>query len=360
MEFSQTLFKLDSLQRERILHIYTIEGELIQESGLINGNKVIHKKMCISKNTNKSNQTTPQEQAVLQAKSKIEEKLTEGYFRTIEEAKSIKVVMPMLALSYNDEKHKINWKESVYASRKLDGMRCHIVVENGTIKLMSRAGKEILTMDHIKTILYNIVTPTTNFILDGELYADGYNFQENMRMIKKVGPDTTKIGFHIYDVVSALPYNDRYAFAEKVVNKINSPNILLVLSVQIYSEDGLKTCHKYFISEGYEGTMIRHSNIGYESNKRSSSLLKYKDFQDIALPIIDITPNDANPLHGTPWFELNGKGFKSGLKMSHSEREDLLLNKEKHISQIAEIRYFELTEDGVPRFPVMIGFREDK
>jgi len=37
-----------------------------------------------------------------------------------------------------------------------------------------------------------------------------------------------------------------------------------------------------------------------------------------------------------------------------------LTNKEKYIGKLANIRYFELTDDGIPRFPVMIGIHEDR
>jgi hypothetical protein len=78
------------------------------------------------------------------------------------------------------------------------------------------------------------------------------------------------------------------------------------------------------------------------------------------LEIFQITANEANPKHGTPHFNLNGKAFKAGVKMSHEDREDLLTNKDKYIGKIANVRYFELTDDGIPRFPVMIGIHEDR
>lgn len=136
--------------------------------------------------------------------------------------------------------------------------------------------------------------------------------------------------------------------------------ITLVETIQIGCEDDLLLHHKQNLADGYEGTMVRHGDTGYESNKRSSSLLKYKDFKDISLPIIDITPNEANTAHGTPVFELGGKQFKSGLKMSHAEREEFLTNRADHIGKMAELRFFEYSEEGTPRFPVMVGFREDK
>jgi len=136
-------------------------------------------------------------------------------------------------------------------------------------------------------------------------------------------------------------------------------NIKLLQTHKITSEEQLKVFHSQFIETGYEGSIIRTNGL-YKMNGRSSNLLKYKDFSDIDLPIIDITPNEVNFKHGTPHFKLNGKIFKAGVKMSHDDREELLSNKDKYIGKIANIRYFELTDEGIPRFPVMIGIHEDR
>ncbi len=359
-EFSEKVYKLDSKGKERVLHVWTQNGDLNQESGLLEGSKTLHSKTCTPKNVGKSNETTAQEQAILQAKSKIEEKLTEGYFRTLQEANSTEVILPMLADDYKEKSKKINWLQ-VYLQPKLDGMRCLIIVKNGQVRLLSRAGKDIITMQHIIDAIKPMITATSNYILDGELYAHGLNFQENMRLLKKVRPgETEKICYNIYDIVSVKPFIERFSFAKLVVEKCNSPLIKLVETIQIASEQDLTVDHSRFLGMGYEGTMVRHGDTGYESNKRSSSLLKYKDFQDISLPIVDITPNEANRFHGTPVFELGGKQFKAGLKMSHAEREEFLTNRTNHIGRTAELRFFEYSEEGIPRFPVMVGFREDK
>lgn len=360
MNYTQKVYKLDTKGKERVLHIYTSGAELIQESGLIDGAKVEHRKICTGKNIGKSNETTPEEQAIFQAKSKVVEKLSEGYFLTIEEAKSIKVVMPMLADDYKTKKLKVDWL-NCYVQPKLDGMRCLVIVENGNVRLMSRAGKDIVTMQHIIDVIKPTLTPKSNYILDGELYAHGLSFQDNMRLLKKVRPgETEKVCYHIYDIVSVKPFINRYNLAKLVVKTYSSESIKLVDTVQIGSEQDLLVENNNFILQGYEGTMVRHGLLGYESNKRSINLLKYKSFQDIALFIIDVLPNEANPLHGTPVFELNGKQFKAGVKMSHEEREDLLTNRVDYIGKVGEIRYFELSEEGIPRFPVFLGIRLDK
>jgi hypothetical protein len=46
--------------------------------------------------------------------------------------------------------------------------------------------------------------------------------------------------------------------------------------------------------------------------------------------------------------------------MSHKDREDLLTKRDKYIGKMANIRFFEWTDDGNPRFPVMIGIHIDR
>ena len=51
--------------------------------------------------------------------------------------------------------------------------------------------------------------------------------------------------------------------------------------------------------------------------------------------------------------------FGCGMKFSHEAREEILANKEQYIGMMAEVRFFEYTDDGLPRFPVCVGFRND-
>jgi DNA ligase-1 len=348
------LYKKDSKGKIRIFEIKTNYAILVQRSGLKDGKLVEHIKVCKGKNIGKSNETTPEQQAILEMESEAKSKLTEGYFKTVKEAEDEVVILPMLAKSYNDEKHKIDWS-NCYIQPKLDGMRCLAkITKEGYVTLISRDGKIIQNMEHIMDELSRI---RQDVILDGELYAHGLTFQENMKLLKKYRlGETEKIKYHIYDLVSDKQFSERNI--RSYIKNLNTCEE--VSTYKITSEIQLKAFHSQFVEMGYEGSIIRWGNEGYKVNGRSSYLLKYKDFQDIALPIIDITPNDSNPLHGTPHFELNGKSFKAGCKMSHDDRADLLKNGGNYIGKMAEIRYFELTNDGIPRFPVMVGIRLDK
>lgn len=61
----------------------------------------------MGKNIGKLNETSPEEQAILEANAKIVKKLDEGYFKSIEEANNGDVILPMLAKDFKIEEHKV-------------------------------------------------------------------------------------------------------------------------------------------------------------------------------------------------------------------------------------------------------------
>ena len=347
------LFKIDSKGKVRTLIIKPSGTELVQLSGLLGGKLVENRKQCHPKNVGKVNETTASQQAAVEAEAKIARKLSEGYFSSVTEAQSNVVIKPMLAHSYEKYAKKVDWTGEVFAQPKLDGMRAIWV--NG--KLYSRTGKEITTVPHINEAL-----KTTSMMLDGELYAHDYNFQENMRLIKKTRPETVDVHFHVYDCIASRSFKTRLQKLSQlpIFNGYGSQYIELVTTYELQSEIEMKELFQAFLNDGYEGLMLRHGKDKYKTGGRSQSLLKFKEFIDIAAEVIDVTPSEARPNQGIVVCVYNGVEFKASMKATHQEREELLSNKEKYIGQTAEIRFFEFSETNVPRFPVCVGFRLDK
>ena len=344
------LYKKDSKGKIRFVEIYSNENKVIQKHGIIDGKVVSNESECVGKNIGKLNETSPEEQAVLEANAKIVKKLDEGYFKSIEEANNGDVILPMLAKDFKTEEHKVSYP--VYVQPKYDGMRC--LKQKNILK--SRKNKEIDTMPHIMDTLAHL-----NEVLDGELYAHGLSFQENMKLIKKYTPnESEKVKYIVYDLVdTSLVFEDRYKLLKSIIENNESEHIELSPTYIVNNTDELNEIHSKFLSEGYEGTIVRIPYGKYEINKRSSTLLKYKDFKDIACEIIDVIPSEKRPTHGIFVCEHNGVTFGCGMKFSHAEREEILINKENYIGKTAEIRFFEYTNEGIPRFPVAVGIRLD-
>jgi DNA ligase 1 len=347
------LFKKDSKGKLRFLDISTDGSTIVQVSGVIGGAHVTNVSQCEGKNIGRSNETTPEEQAELEAEAKHIKKLKEGYYLTEEEAMNEIVTLPMLAKVFGKEEKKVTYP--CYAQPKLDGMRGLGDCKNAT--LTSRSGNKIETLGHITSQL-----PYMGVILDGELYAHGETFQENMRMIKKYRPGKTEnVKYHVYDIVIDKPFFERLGILTQMCQ--NNPQIEIVSTVIVRNKEELMKIHAYNISQGYEGTIVRHGDEGYKLNGRSSSLLKLKDFEDMALTLMDVIPSEKRPTHGKPiffWEGAENNRLGAGISLSHAEAEDLLANKHLHIGKACELRFFEYSDTGVPRHPVMHGFRLDK
>ena len=112
----------------------------------------------------------------------------------------------------------------------------------------------------------------------------------------------------------------------------------------------------YVLSQNYEGQMLRVLDGIYE-NKRSKNLLKHKMFCDEEYTIKDVIEGIGNKagMVGAFVFETKeGKTFNASPKFSWSECIDIWNNKEKYIGLDATVKYFNLTPDGIPRFPYVI------
>lgn len=369
----KTLYKKDSKGKIRVINFWTAGGELKQESGLLGGNLVLNSRMCAIKNKGKSNETSASDQAELELESCYNGKLTEGYFKTEKEAQETEVILPMLAESYKDFAHKISWEDGVILNPKLDGMCCLIKAGNGTVTMTSRDGKDIMasngnSMEHILNE-FKYLQLDKEYIFHGELYQHdieveegGTKFQAIMRAIKKHRPGISEqIKFHVYDMVETeWSYSSRMQFI--LDNLYELRTVEFIDCVTVYSEKELKEFHSKALHDGYEGTMVKANGLPYKINGRSKNLLKYKDFSDISLHIKDIRPSDRKPDEGFPvfqWIGAKNDELKAGMKFSKEVRREWLKNKDKYIGKPAELRFFEFSDNGVPRFPVVVGIRLD-
>lgn len=322
--------------------------------------------ICESKNIGKTNETTEQEQAEKEALSKWNKKREDGYFEDISRCDEGPAYFePMLAQKYEDHKHKLGAFQ-LYAQPKLDGMRC-IVKKDG---MWSRNGKKIVSAPHIYNELKPLFDIDANLIFDGELYADKLNddFNKIMSLAKKTKPTQKDIEesahvleYHIYDFPSFNgTFSQRYQAFLEIIKNITQVKVKIVKTIEIHTETELDNCYQTWLEEGYEGQIIRVDNTEYE-NKRTDQLLKRKEFQDKEFKILDICEGAGNR-SGMAGYAIMDLGddriFRSNIKGTHGYCKELLKNREQVIGKIATIQFFNLTPDGIPRFPFMKGIRD--
>jgi hypothetical protein len=135
------------------------------------------------KNLGKANQTTHWEQACLEAESKWNSKIREGYYDPTKDNPNV-VKLPMLAHSYADRKKVAEASTSCFLQLKLNGVRC--TWQNG--EFYSRKGQSYNhRLPFLSTFAETIAKylkkvngfdPKKGHFFDGELICDGISLQE--------------------------------------------------------------------------------------------------------------------------------------------------------------------------------------
>lgn len=296
---------------------------------------------------------TLQEQINLQINSRISRQKDKGYVDTIEKAQqgaknTLGLLKPMLAQRFDRVNVNLN---NVFLQHKYDGNRCIITKKNGILVPYSRNGKVIpADLSHITDGL----DLDEGQYIDGELYCHGEKLQTIVSWIKRTQKDTARLKFHAYDMISDKDYNTRLHDLADIVGL--HPNIQVAPTVRATGIEEVMTYHKRSISNGYEGTIIRLNDFGYEDGKRSKSLLKLKSFLDAEFKVIDIHESKDG------WAILeciteDGKNFRVTAPGSMEEKTDILNFADEYIGQQVNVEYAQLTKDGVPFHPVATGFR---
>jgi DNA ligase 1 len=299
-----------------------------------------------------------EEQALKEATAIHRKKIETGSFEDISQIDNKVFFEPMLAKDWSKEKSKV--KFPLYSQGKLDGIRC-IVRKDG---MWSRNGKPIIPAPHIFEILKPLFEINPDLIFDGELYADKFanDFNAICSLVKKTKPTAEdlleskeKIEYHIYDLPSYnANFGARYAHLFKLLNNYHS-SIKIVDTVLVTNEEKVMEYYNEYVEAGYEGQMIRLDDK-YE-NKRSKYLLKHKSFIDEEYTILDIVEGIGNKtgMVGSFVFEnKNGKRFNSSPKFNWEECTKMWNERASLIGKSATVKYFNLTPDGVPRFPYVI------
>lgn len=343
--------------------IRVINNQYQTISGQINGKLTVSDwTVCEGKNLGRANETTPSEQARAEAMAKWNKKRDKGYFENIKHVDQQLFVEPMLAKVWDDYKDKVTFP--VYSQPKLDGIRC-VATPQG---LFSRNGKPFVGVPHIyEKIQRDIWSQDPNVILDGELYNHNFkdDFNEICSIVKKSKPTHADIAYakqnieyHIYDIVdTSKTYKERFVYLRKLVGTIfHIRPLKTVWTDKIASHDDLDKKYAEYMDAGYEGQIVR-LDAPYE-NKRSKSLLKRKEFQDAEFEIISVNEgigNRAGVAGNMTLRDAQGKIFNSNIKADFGLLGQYLLDGPKLVGKMATVKYFNLTPDGIPRFPFVIS-----
>lgn len=321
-------------------------------------------KQAKPKNIGKANQTTAHQQAMLEGNAKREEKLRAEYRTNVADIDNVPRG-PMLAATYTGN---LDFTKGVWCQPKLDGIRALITKDSA----ITRSLQPHTNVGHIMEAMRPVFDAYPLMPFDGELYNHDHkdNFNKLIRMVRKVDLDAdlkreveTTLQYHIYDV--ALPefsFRQR-AEALKAIGDLffpNHPIIKIVPTFKCGSQEFLDGMNGDFLTQGYEGQMIR-LDTPYEWDTRSKGLLKRKEFITEEFPLVRIETGEGNwsGMAKRIVFELaDGRECGAGMRGDQEFAKELLHR--RPIPSQVTIRYFNLTPDGVPRFPVATDFHNGR
>lgn len=318
------------------------------------------------KNIGRSNETTPLEQALSQAKSKVKLQLDRGYKEEIpaegERTNALGYPMPMLATPL--EKINGDLGDVFYIQPKLDGFRCLAFKdEEGEIHLYTRRGKRVETLPHLEEAYRWILRPGDH--VDGELYLHGEPLQRIASLVKRLQPGSEKIEHHLYDTVSEFRFSDRFHKLSEIFKSTTGP-VTVVETVSCSGMESAEYAFRSFRERGYEGAILRTNDTPYEIGARSKSLIKMKGFEEEDFEIVGMEL--AKPKHKNgetlnvavlTCLTPEGQLFKVTAPGNERDKHTIWDRREEVLGSKAEIKFAnKVKKTGIPFHPVCIKIKD--
>jgi DNA ligase-1 len=202
---------------------------------------------------------------------------------------------------------------------------------------------------------------TAGCVIDGELILPkGYTFQETCKAIKKQRDTTPLLEYHIFDIVHSASFSTRMAILEGL-QSIFPSRVKLVPTCPVKDYDSASVLLSSFLEDGFEGLMLRNALTGgYCCGQRSEHLQKFKTFVDDEFDIIDVVDGTGKE-EGAAVFVCvtqEGKQFRVRPMGTYEDRREQFENRREFIGRKLTVVYQNLTDDGLPRFPVGKSVRE--
>jgi DNA ligase-1 len=365
------------------------------EHGMTSGKQVSHDTIITEgKNKGKKNETTPQQQAILEAERDWAKKVKQGYGEQIQTQineefedqqlntkKTLgRLLKPMLANEFDIEKEKLSVKFPVFIQPKLDGVRCLIYKnDEGHITFQSRQNTIYKEFEHLLPELQHLMSQFTDqegLILDGELYTHGMPFEKITSMVrssKGKRKNIEELDYHVYDCFysgdanlskNQMPYSERYQVLKGAFGHTIYSKLILVETNVANSKRDIEDFHTHYTNliNPYEGVMIRTPNGSYKQQGRSKDLQKYKKFMDEEFEVVGY--HEGTGAHaGTPIFECKSnvnqsKIFSVTMHGTLESKRGMMENVTRYYGKMLTVKYQEKSSDGIPRFPVGISFRD--
>lgn len=290
-----------------------------------------------------------------------------------------------LAHPFHKYVHKVEGKYFTL-TQKLDGHRAVCIVKDGKPKFYTRKGLPIDGMEvQEQEVRHLLGNDPWDLVLDGELLlpntaglATKDLFRETSKVLRSKTKDKSDIIFNVFDFVfydefvkgvSTTGFSTRkQALYDCFADRPNLEHLKLVQD--LYIGNDLSMIHELQQTmvkpNGWEGLML-NLNSGKYQTKRTTGLLKIKDFLDADVYVKDVfegTGRLAGKLGGVV-IDYKGNDVKVGSGFSDEERDLYWQHPDQIVGHLIQVSYFEEThnqnDDKLSlRFPTFVTVRDDK
>ena len=290
-----------------------------------------------------------------------------------------------LATKYEDFAKRFDPTEDRWMwSRKLDGVRVLMRIENGTVKYFSRQGKEFFTLSNVTDAIAEHSIMKENVVLDGELCIVDDNGDEDftsvIKEIRRKDHTIKNPKFKVFDILTLDEFDSgvsskHRAFAARYDDihwKLGNPlwdadfPIDVVTHEFIEDKDEIIGLLEMAESMGWEGVMLR-KDAPYKG-KRSNDILKVKKMHDEEYIVKDIEYGPFRIIDKelkqevtiqtmtNVLIEHKGNTVSVGSGFSLDERNHYYNNPNDIVGKEITVQYFEESKDKTGkvslRFPV--------
>lgn len=368
-------------------------GYIIQRTyGQVGGKTTSSPPIIVSKTKQKRNWV---EQYTLQFNSEVKKQLDKGYVEvpkhpneyTEQELSEIfgevatnqkGIIKPMLAKQESKLTNRKILDKEWLCSRKIDGVRALFYWDGQDVHTASRGGENYdPATTHIreKESLIKFFKENPTIILDGELYKHGKTLQQisGAARMEKNAYDCDWLQYWVYDCYDTanpdITAKDRQIFlannfpypVNSEFNEVIEAEIIIVDQHKVSGEENIWKLHDQYVSEGFEGCVIRDPNRPYKPNGRTNDMLKFKNYKSEDFKVIDYQLGSRGSEDMCFICELeDGRTFKAMPCGTREDKEEYIANFDsKYKGHMLECTYFNLSDDGIPTQPKGRIFRFD-
>ncbi len=274
------------------------------------------------------------------------------------------MIKPMLAHKFDINRVDYTKPDGYYIQPKLDGVRCVFTADGA----YSRSDKKFMNLKHIEMALKPFFKQQPDVVLDGELYNHKlkHDFEKIISLVRKQKPTEEDrrnaqhlIQFHVYDYFSMDSHYEKY---QTRMHNLNAADFYCASIKHVPSyivrkhEEALNMHCDEFLSNGYEGSMLRDGSALYKHG-RSYGLMKFKDFSDTEATIVGYELGKGKRT-GTlgKFFMMDDDGNKFGCPpgkgYTYKDMAEMLKNIDNYIGKRATFTYFQRTNAGSYRHPL--------